>query len=408
MNLIEMLKGQFTTEILGRLAGVIGIDAALLNSSLDKLLPILLGGIAAKGSTPQGALDLKSMLSSALPSDPAGALSALSGAGGPTEFLANGDKMVRGIFGDKLDGVLGHLGDALGFTKTQSASALGALAPLALGFLGKRASNGDIAGLIGRELPNLKGLIPGSLGNLLGLSGLGAAVAGATTGAARSVAGAVPSRIETRGMSPWIWAIPLAAVAALGWWFTRPPAVEVSSPDLTAVGKETGAMAKKGADALRAGGAALAELTRKLPGGIELKFPALSVEDRLLAFIEDTTKPIDEKTWFRFDRLEFDSGEATLRPSSNIVLDNVANILKAYPTVRLKIGGYTDNQGDQQMNLRLSQNRAETTRRALIDRGIDPSRLEAEGYGEKHPVGDNATEEGRQNNRRIDVRVLAR
>ena len=71
----------------------------------------------------------------------------------------------------------------------------------------------------------------------------------------------------------------------------------------------------------------------------------------------------------------------------------------------MKLGGYTDNIGDPAANLRLSQKRAETTMSELVKLGIDAKRLEAEWYGDKHPVADNSTEEGRQKNRRIDVRV---
>ena len=71
----------------------------------------------------------------------------------------------------------------------------------------------------------------------------------------------------------------------------------------------------------------------------------------------------------------------------------------------MKLGGYTDNIGDPAANLMLSQKRAETTMSELVKLGIDAKRLEAEGYGDKHPVADNSTEEGRQKNRRIDIRV---
>jgi K(+)-stimulated pyrophosphate-energized sodium pump len=80
-------------------------------------------------------------------------------------------------------------------------------------------------------------------------------------------------------------------------------------------------------------------------------------------------------------------------------------VLKAYPGVSVKIGGYTDNIGDAASNQRLSQQRAESVQQALVGKGIDAGRLSAEGYGARHPVGDNATEEGRAQNRRIALRV---
>ena len=79
--------------------------------------------------------------------------------------------------------------------------------------------------------------------------------------------------------------------------------------------------------------------------------------------------------------------------------------MQAYPAVRVKIGGYTDNSADSAYNLKLSQERAEAATDRIATLGVDRSRLEAEGYGEAHPIADNATPQGRQRNRRVDIRV---
>jgi outer membrane protein OmpA-like peptidoglycan-associated protein len=146
----------------------------------------------------------------------------------------------------------------------------------------------------------------------------------------------------------------------------------------------------------------------KLPNGVELNVPEFGVERKLIAFIEDKSKPVDTTTWFSFDRLDFETGSATLKPSSAEQLKNIAEIMKAFPKVALKIGGYTDNVGNADANLKLSQNRAENTKQELVKLGADAKRLEAQGYGEKHPVADNSTEEGRAKNRRIDLRVTSK
>ena len=78
---------------------------------------------------------------------------------------------------------------------------------------------------------------------------------------------------------------------------------------------------------------------------------------------------------------------------------------QAYPDVEVKIGGYTDNSGEEAANKQLSESRAGSVMRELVAMGISQDRLESEGYGEQHPVGDNNTEEGRQQNRRIAIRV---
>jgi len=76
--------------------------------------------------------------------------------------------------------------------------------------------------------------------------------------------------------------------------------------------------------------------------------------------------------------------------------------------VAIKIGGYTDNVGDPQANLKLSQERADAVMADLVKLGVDPGRLKAEGYGQEHPIADNSTQEGRAKNRRIDLRVTSK
>jgi cytochrome c oxidase subunit 2 len=129
------------------------------------------------------------------------------------------------------------------------------------------------------------------------------------------------------------------------------------------------------------------------------------IEAKLISFIENKEKQVDKTTWFSFDRLLFDTGKSTLKPKSAEQLNNMAEILKSFPTVELKIGGYTDNVGNPDSNVKLSDDRAKTVMAELVNRGIAPERLKAEGYGEQHPVSSNDTEEGRAKNRRIDVRV---
>jgi outer membrane protein OmpA-like peptidoglycan-associated protein len=76
--------------------------------------------------------------------------------------------------------------------------------------------------------------------------------------------------------------------------------------------------------------------------------------------------------------------------------------------VTIKLGGYTDNTGDPEANLKLSQQRAETVMADLVKLGVDANRLKAEGYGQEHSVADNSTEEGRAKNRRIDLSVTSK
>ncbi len=201
----------------------------------------------------------------------------------------------------------------------------------------------------------------------------------------------------------WPWIILIIALAAiLLLWLSY--------------GKETSVQNTSVQDTVKQGGeqvsdtsAALGQFViKKLPNGIELNIPELGVENKLIAFIEDTQRAVDDKTWFTFDRLTFETGKATLKPESQEQLKNIAEILKAYPKVTLKLGGYTDNTGDPQANRKLSQLRAETVMGELVEMGVDAGRLKAKGYGQEHPVADNSTEDGRAKNRRIALLVTSK
>ncbi|MBK6627810.1 MAG: protein translocase subunit SecD [Flavobacteriales bacterium] len=145
---------------------------------------------------------------------------------------------------------------------------------------------------------------------------------------------------------------------------------------------------------------------KALSTGVSIDGLAGGVESGLLGFLE-SGRPVDKTTWFNFDRVVFRSGSAELlADSSDAQLNNLAEILKAYPDVRLKIGGYTDSTGNAAANQKLSQQRAEAVVADLEKKGVANGRLEAEGYGSQHPVASNATEEGRAKNRRMALRVL--
>ena len=142
-----------------------------------------------------------------------------------------------------------------------------------------------------------------------------------------------------------------------------------------------------------------------LAGGALLKgVDAKGIETNLVNFIK-SDKVVDKTTWFDFDRLTFNTGKATLKPESQEQLKNMADVLKAYPNVNVKLGGYTDNTGNANSNLKLSAERAASVKTELVGMGIADSRLDAEGYGQEHAVASNDTEEGRAQNRRIAIRV---
>lgn len=102
--------------------------------------------------------------------------------------------------------------------------------------------------------------------------------------------------------------------------------------------------------------------------------------------------------------IEFATNSAVIRAASATLLDGIARAAKACPG-RLRIEGHTDNEGRDAFNTTLSLRRAEAVRTALVRRGIEASRLVAEGFGAGRPVATNETEAGRARNRRIEIRA---
>jgi outer membrane protein OmpA-like peptidoglycan-associated protein len=103
----------------------------------------------------------------------------------------------------------------------------------------------------------------------------------------------------------------------------------------------------------------------------------------------------------------FDVDKATLKPEAQANLTKMATILNKYPDTNVLIEGHTDATGSDEYNLRLSQSRSQSVSNYLAGLGVDPSRFSTMGYGESQPVATNDTPEGRQQNRRVELAVMA-
>ncbi|MFP4370583.1 MAG: OmpA family protein [Candidatus Kapaibacterium sp.] len=134
-------------------------------------------------------------------------------------------------------------------------------------------------------------------------------------------------------------------------------------------------------------------------------------EDTLYAYGEYDTSdlfPWDDisKAFQRPILFAFDS--ATIRPQSYPIINELVDAMKSRPKLRLEIQGHTDNVGGVEYNMNLSKERAKAVMNAMLERGIDPRRLRARGFGMSEPVASNETEEGRAQNRRTEFVILAK
>jgi outer membrane protein OmpA-like peptidoglycan-associated protein len=101
--------------------------------------------------------------------------------------------------------------------------------------------------------------------------------------------------------------------------------------------------------------------------------------------------------------VNFECGNSNINKTSKSILNSIVDVLKKNPNYKLDIKGYTDTDGDENMNLRLSDSRAKIVKKYLTKRGISDKRLFTKGYGEQNPIADNNTEEGKAKNRRVEL-----
>ena len=105
-------------------------------------------------------------------------------------------------------------------------------------------------------------------------------------------------------------------------------------------------------------------------------------------------------------KVQFATGKSVLTEESLRVLDNVKAIMDEYPKAKFHIEGHTDSTGSEQINERISEERARAVKDYLVAAGIDEFRLSSKGYGESRPIADNKTREGRKQNRRTEIKVV--
>ncbi|WP_229374698.1 OmpA family protein [Fibrella rubiginis] len=116
--------------------------------------------------------------------------------------------------------------------------------------------------------------------------------------------------------------------------------------------------------------------------------------------------PIREGESIPLTNVFFDTGKAILRDESAPELDRFVAVMNENPKLVAELSGHTDNVGSNELNAKLSQDRADAVREYLIGKGIEPDRLTSKGFGETKPVAPNDTDEGRQRNRRVEFLIV--
>lgn len=431
MNLIELLKNEVSDKVISSLSQKAGVSEDQVKTGFSAGIPAILAGILKNGAGGNSGFlgnIMSGITGSSTDSNPIDLLN-----GSEDSLLEKGKSLLGGLFGNDTNAVTNALSSSTGLSPEKSTGLLAMIAPLVIGFISKiMASNGwnfkDLLGKIFESKADITAALPQGLGDSLGLANIKMPDVNMPKVELPKVEvpkatplnyGSVTEPKSGGGFLKWL--IPILIVLIAAWWLlsrsgcnetkmegmadSLSSRVDSIGGNMEAIGNRIDSSIGKlneAGDYVRDLGATL---SKKLPDGTEISIAENSIENRLISFIEDKDKPVDKTTWFTFDRLYFETGKATLKPESQGQLNNIAAILKAYPNVHLKMGGYTDNTGDASLNKTLSNERANTAMQELVKLGIDANRLSAEGYGPEHPIASNDTPEGRAQNRRIDVRV---
>lgn len=417
-NLLSAVNNVFNADFLHKAASAFGESETAIQKAVSGAIPSVLTGLLSKADSTDG---LQSILDIAKNAGSSGLLGNLTG------LLNSGDNSFSGItslvgnlFGDKLRGIANLISDFSGIKQSSASSLLNTVAPIALGVLGKHATDSNLsapglASLLSSQKDSILSAIPSGLniGDALGLGSL--AGIGSTLSSFFSAPEAHGSNTAHVGHSTHDhdqhnnkkpnWFVPgflgIAAFVLVLYIFKGCSGDHGATADAT---HETHNVKHEETKAAPATTSVRESLKVKLPDGTELDAYKGGIEDQLVAYL-NSDEAVSKEKWFDFDDLNFETGSATITAASLKQVQNIAAVLKAFPKVKIKIGGYTDNTGDSTANVKLSQSRADAVSAKLKELGSEKQLDGAEGYGPTHFVAPNDTEENKKKNRRISINV---
>jgi outer membrane protein OmpA-like peptidoglycan-associated protein len=415
-NLMELMQSSLTPQLAGDASTYLGESPASTRSAVTAAIPAILAGLAQKSATAGGAAQLFNMITSpqvdtGLAANPAGWLG-----GGPktASLLSQGSSLLQGLFGDRTGALADAVGSVSGMKTAAVSTLLSLAAPSILAWLKRyltqgRLDSGGLASLLGGQGEYLRTRVDDRVSGALGFATPAALLSsfssGVTGAASRVVEGVenvgtyAASAVDRVAAEParrgWLWGLLAAAgvllLALFSYWMT-PAERAVSTATTTATNA----------------GASVARAIRSidLPGGAKIDVTTGGFVDSLAAFLASKDAALGRS--FTFDDLHFETGSATLTPSSDRQLSALAAVMKAYGGVEINVAGHTDNVGDAATNKKLSADRAASVRQSLVSRGIPEARITAEGLGADKPIAPNDTDDGRAKNRRVELVVLKR
>lgn len=434
INIVDLVKGYATNEIVSKASSFLGESEGGVSKAVSGLIPSLLGGLMGKATASEAGAE--EIFQSAKAANDGGFLGNLGSLFGNADILSKGTSLFSSLFGGKSNSIIDAISSFAGIKSSSSGSLISMLLPLITGVLGKQMSDNNLgasglASFLGGQKANIQSALPaglGSIGSLLGLGNLGSEAREAVSEVKETATSAYnyaedKAEAASGGGMKWLLPLLLLAALALGLWYFFGKGCNkgtgTATEDTTLVTGDntmpsgpvvTGTFDSVSGNYIYDVGA---EKEIKLADGVTMKVGENSTEAKLFNFLSDANATVDtadkSKGWMTLDRVYFETGKSVLTAKSQDQLKNIAAILKNFTTAKVKMGGYTDNTGAADVNIKLSGERAKIAAGELVKLGVAAASVDSEGYGPEHPVcAANDTPECKAQNRRVDIRVAAK
>jgi outer membrane protein OmpA-like peptidoglycan-associated protein len=420
-NLLELSKNLFTTELVSKASAYLGEKEGNVSKAISSIIPSLLGIFAEKTASPAGTASLSTMISNQINSGSHNNLGSFFGNDGGS-LLNKGANMARELFGNKLDKLTNTISGHADIKPSSTTSLLSMAVPAVLGMLGKVSSEnaGNVSSLLKDQKSSILGAIPSGINFSNLFSSAEAKVSDIGNKSVHYV-----KEVEKAGSGMrWLLPILLLVLAAMAAWYffgkgcnsatgddSKKDAVTVNTDGTNAnpVAFVKGKIDSLTGDYMYNEGDST---TITLPNnGGNITVGKYSTEANLVEFLTNKDKVVDtvKGNWFEFTNVHFKTGSSDITEGSKKQLNNIVAICKAFGDARFKLGGYTDSTASLQTNIAVSQKRADAVASYLKTAGVPPvSFTGTKGYGPEWPIADNATPEGRAQNRRVAVNVKSK
>jgi len=398
-SMFASLLNTLDKHTVGGVAHAIGQPEESVSHGMETSIAALLGGMASK-SQDTGILQKVLDTVSGTGGDISWSQMANAVTNPTSSVMTAGKRVLSTLFGNKETAIVNGISRSSGLTTPGSAlSLLSMCAPVVMSFLTRKMRDGglsinNLGNMLQRESGVIRNALPASINDVFWPGTATAAAPGATT-TREDVSPVIAQTVrQERSHSSWLPALALAIIGLGFLWFLtharRPPVNVAVIPHGTA-----------NRIAVPPGPTTTVNAVCTVPADMNL--PAGGVAARMLAYVRNPGDGSAAPTWFNADQLQFDTAKTGLR--SDAQLANIAAVMKACPKTHLTIAGYTDNVGTDAANQKLSTNRANTVASQLVADGVSRDRITCEGYGDKDPIADNDTEDGRAQNRRVAMQL---